>query len=33
MREFFYFSKGQRRGIILFIMIVTAVILYRWVLK
>lgn len=32
MNEFFYFNKGQRRGIILFLLIVLAIIVCKWII-
>ena len=32
MKEFFYFTKGQRRGVLLFILAVIVAILTKWVL-
>ena len=32
MDNYFYFNKGQRRGIILFLAIAAAIVLFRWVL-
>lgn len=32
MKEFFYFTKGQRRGVLLFILAVIVTILTKWVL-
>ena len=32
MSDYFYFNKGQRRGALLFILLVLVVIVLRWVL-
>ena len=32
MSNYFYFNKGQRRGIILFFIIVVAIVLFKWIL-
>lgn len=32
VRNFFYFTKGQRRGIMLFIALATIFVLIRWVI-
>ncbi len=32
MKEYLYFNKGQRRGTILLVLIVLAIILFKWVL-
>lgn len=32
MNNYFYFNKGQRRGIILFLTIIIAIVVFKWVL-
>jgi|GEM_PF-1007344 len=32
MGDFFYFTKGQRRGIIMFILIITVIIALKWII-
>ena len=32
MRNYFHFSKGQRRGIAVFLLIVAATVLFKWIL-
>ena len=32
MGNYFYFNKGQRRGIILFLFIIAVIVLFKWVL-
>ena len=32
MGNFFYFTKGQRRGIILFIIIIAVIIAIKWII-
>ena len=32
MGDFFYFTKGQRRGIIMFIIIITVIIALKWII-
>ena len=32
MEDFFYFTKGQRRGIILFLAIIIAIIVFKWII-
>lgn len=32
MGNYFYFNKGQRRGIILFLLIVVAIVVFKWLL-
>ena len=32
MGDFFYFTKGQRRGIIMFILIIAVIIALKWII-
>lgn len=32
MEDFFYFTKGQRRGIIVFLVIIIAIIVFKWII-
>jgi hypothetical protein len=32
MNNYFYFNKGQRRGILLMLVIIAAIVMFRWVL-
>lgn len=32
MGDFFYFTKGQRRGIIMFIIIIAVIIAFKWII-
>lgn len=32
MGNYFYFNKGQRRGIILFLLIVISIVVFKWIL-
>lgn len=32
MGDFFYFTKGQRRGIIMFIIIIAVIIALKWII-